>query len=300
MVALNAWRSTLRIRTLPAAATPVVVGMAMAHAVGVLAWAPALAALVGALLIQVGTNLANDYYDHKKGADTPDRAGPRRASASGDLPPARVRNAAYATFAAAAAVGLYLVWVAGWPILLVGVLGILSGIAYTAGPKPLAYVGLGDVFVFVFFGPVAVMGTVYVQAAWHGTDFWVPGIWMPGLFWGLALGALSTAVLVVNNLRDRPTDAAAGKRTLAVRFGDRFARFEWSAALAGAYALAVIGAQRHGDWRFLLPLASLPLAVAPGRLVWGDLSDRRRLNPALGGTARVLLAYGLLASAAML
>src|SRR5688500_295665 len=132
-------------------------------------WLPFVAALVAALLIQIGTNLANDYYDHRKGADTPDRAGPRRASASGLLAPAQVRNAAYAAFLLAAAIGLYLVWVGGWPILAVGCAAILSGLLYTAGPAPLGYIGLGELFVLLFFGPVAVMGTTYLQA--------------PDLFW---------------------------------------------------------------------------------------------------------------------
>lgn len=289
---MGAWLSTLRVRTLPAAAVPVLMGAALAWRVEAFAALPALAALVGALLIQIGTNLANDYYDHVKGADTPDRAGPARASATGALAPLAVRNAAFATFGLAALVGSYLIWVGGAPILIIGIAAIASGILYTAGPKPLAYVGLGDLFVFVFFGPVAVMGTIYVQAP---DRFAEPGVWMPGLFWGMAVGALATAILVVNNLRDRPTDERAGKRTLAVRFGDRFARIEYVVALAGAYALSLLAFARHADWTQILPLASLPLAFMVTRTVLTDHPDRAALNPALGGTARLLLVYGLLA-----
>lgn len=295
-MSLAVWLSAFRPRTLPAAAVPVLVGAALAWRIGVFDAGPALAALVGALLIQIGTNLANDHYDHVKGADTPDRAGPTRASASGRIPTKQVRNAAFLAFGLAAAVGVYLVAVAGWPILVVGVLALLSGWLYTAGPRPLGYIGLGDLFVLVFFGPVAVMGTVYVQAP---ERFHEAAVWMPGLFWGLALGALATAILVVNNLRDLPTDARAGKRTLAVRIGPRWTRVEYVAAVAGAYAIAVLGAQRHGDWTLALPLLSLPLAWPPLRAVLREHADRRTLNPALGGTARLLLAYGLLAAAGM-
>lgn len=291
-MAWGVWLSTLRIRTLPAAAVPVLMGAALAWRVEAFALLPALAALAGALLIQIGTNLANDYYDHVKGADTPDRAGPARASATGALKPQAVRNAAFGVFGLAAVVGAYLIWVGGLPILIIGVAAIASGILYTAGPKPLAYVGLGDLFVFVFFGPVAVMGTIYVQAP---ERFAEPGVWMPGFFWGLAVGALATAILVVNNLRDRPTDERAGKRTLAVRFGDRFARVEYVVALAGAYLLSLLAFQRHADWTQILPLASLPLAIGLTRTVWTHHADRAALNPALGGTARLLLVYGALA-----
>lgn len=287
----QAWFSTLRIRTLPAGAAPVLVGAALAWNLGGFDLLPALAALLSVLGLQVGTNLANDYYDHVKGADTPDRAGPTRASASGALNPVAVRNAAFATFGLAALIGVYLALHAGWPVVAIGTAGILSGILYTAGPKPLAYVGLGDLFVFVFFGPVAVAGTVFVQT----------GTWELGaLVWGLALGALATAILVVNNLRDRPTDDRAGKRTLAVRFGDRFSRLQYLALLALAFAVPFVVGHFQDDVRLLLPVASVVLAVPVLRVVWKEHEDRRALNPALGATARVLLVYAVLASAALL
>ncbi|MCA1819551.1 MAG: 1,4-dihydroxy-2-naphthoate polyprenyltransferase [Thermoplasmatota archaeon] len=294
-----AWLSTLRIRTLPAAAVPVLVGAAHAwHLAGerqfAFRWLPAVAALASALLIQVGTNLANDYYDHKKGADTPDRAGPRRASASGLLPPTQVRNAAYVAFLLAAALGVYLVTVGGVPILLIGLAAILSGLLYTAGPKPLGYLGLGDAFVLLFFGPVAVMGTTYLEAL---DTFGAVGAWMPALFLGIEVGALATAILAVNNLRDLPTDARAGKRTLAVRMGERGTRIEYALLLVLAYLLVVLSYVRHAtEWRLLLPLASIPLAIPPLRRVFRPLADRRELNPALGQTGLLLLAFGVLSA----
>ncbi len=288
---LQAWFSTLRVRTLPAAASPVIVGMALAHHLGGFDFLPALAALVGALLLQVGTNLANDYYDHVKGADTPERAGPTRASASGALAPTLVRNAAYGTFGLAALVGLYLVFHAGWPIFVIGLAGILSGILYTAGPKPLAYVGLGDVFVFVFFGPVAVAGTVFVQT---GTWEWA------AVGWGIALGAIATAILVVNNLRDRPTDTKAGKRTLAVRFGDRFSQLQYTALLALAFVAPFVLGHFADDLWQLLPILSAVTAIPVMKRIWGPLETRQALNPALGGTARVLLLFSLLTALGLL
>ncbi len=298
----RAWISTLRIKTLPAAAVPVLVGSGHAWHLaddGYLTfhWPAAIAVLITALLIQIGTNLANDYFDHRKGADTPERAGPQRASASGLLPPHHVRNAAYATFTLAALGGLYISLVAGWPILAIGIAGILSGILYTAGPRPLGYIGLGDLFVFLFFGPIAVMGTTYVQGY---AVFWEPAVWMPALFLGIALGCLATAILVVNNLRDRPTDETAGKRTLAVRFGDRWSRIEYITLVAIAFILTAMSFSRHREWRLLLPILSLPLAIPPTRRVLGDLKDRTQLNPALGGTARLLLVYGLLTTLGLL
>ncbi len=281
------WISTLRLRTLPAAASPVLVGGAVAHALAGFHVAAFAAALAAALLIQIGTNLANDYFDHKKGADTPDRAGPRRASASGDLNPERVKEAALFAFVWAAFFGVYLVARGGWPILAIGVAGILSGWFYTAGRRALAYTGAADIFAFVFFGPSAVAGTVAVQ-----TGDWPWQAWA----WGIPLGLLTTAILNVNNLRDRLTDERVGKRTLAVRFGDRFTQLQWSIQVAVAVASPfVIGHLEDNLW-LLLPVAAGLVAIAPGRLVWGNLQDRRQLNPALGGTARILLVFSLLAT----
>ncbi len=259
-------------------------GMAYAAYIDGFALIPALAALLGALLLQVGTNLANDYYDHLKGADD-DRVGPTRAASAGLIAPIRIRNAAFTTFAAAAAVGVYLIAIAGWPILVIGLAGILSGIFYTAGNKAIAYVGLGELFVFVFFGPLAVAGTVFVQT----------GTWELGaIAWGIGAGLLSAAILVVNNLRDIPGDRAVGKNTLAVRFGERMTRWWYALLLALAFGMPfVIGHVYQETW-FLLPLLSAPLAVPLLLRVFHPWQDRGQFNPALGGTARLLLFYGLL------
>jgi 1,4-dihydroxy-2-naphthoate octaprenyltransferase len=251
---------------------------------------PALAALTGALLIQVGTNLANDYYDFVRGGDRPDRLGPVRVTQSGLIPPETVKRGAALVFGVAVLVGAYLVAVGGWPILLVGLASLISGVAYTGGPYPLAYHGLGDLFVFVFFGLVAVAGTYYVQALEL----------RPEVLWGgMAMGALNTAILVVNNLRDVETDAEAGKRTLAVMLGVRRTKVEYVALLFLAWAAPPVGIVFFGWGRgSLLAWASLPLAWAPLCRVL-RYTDARELNPALGGTARLVAAYGILLAAGL-
>lgn len=276
----------MRLKTLPAAAVPVVVGGAVARAAGGFALLPVLAALVTALLIQVGTNFANDVFDFEHGADTAQRVGPRRAVASGLLSPRAMRRGMIAAFGLAVLGGGYLTWVGGWPLVVIGVASIVSGIAYTGGPYPLGYHGLGDLFVMVFFGFVAVCGTVYVQM---GS--------VPVLAWWLSLpiGALSTAILVVNNVRDRVTDASAGKRTLVVRFGRRSGEIEYALLLLIAYLVPVLLALSGlAPWLVLLPLATAPLALrlfASLRRLEGP-----ELNPLLGATGALLLGYGLLLS----
>jgi 1,4-dihydroxy-2-naphthoate octaprenyltransferase len=283
------WLDACRPRTLPAAAAPVILGAAVAAHAGGFRALPALAALVGALLIQVGTNFANDVFDAEKGADTPDRLGPVRAVAAGLVDARAMRLAMGAAFAAAALVGVYLVLVGGWGIVLIGVASIAAGILYTGGPWPLGYHGLGDLFVFVFFGLVAVSGTVWVQM--HA---------LPPLVWVVAsgAGALSTAILVVNNLRDRTTDVRAGKRTLAVRFGRRFAELEYAALLVAALACAPLLAALSGSLWPLLPLLSGPQAIALWRSLRRD--EGRALNPLLGRTAGLLLVWSVLVAAGLL
>ncbi len=286
------WILASRPKTLSAAAAPVVVGTGLARAVGSFALLPAVAALAGALLLQIGTNLANDYYDFVRGGDTGARMGPLRVTQAGLIAPASVRRGALVTFCLAVLVGVYLVSVGGWPILVVGVASVLSGIAYTGGPYPLAYHGLGDLFVFVFFGLVAVGGTFYVQALTLSRGAVVAGA---------AVGALSTAILVVNNLRDLDTDAASGKRTLAVVLGRRGTRAEYVALLLLAFLCPLVGVAAVG-WppTALLALTCTPLALGPLRRVLGFV-DPRDLNPALGGTARLLAVFsGLLAVGVML
>jgi 1,4-dihydroxy-2-naphthoate octaprenyltransferase len=284
---LRRWVMAIRPATLPAAVTPVLVGTASAYAVGGFRAGPAVAALVGALLLQVGANLANDLFDFEKGADTEDRLGPTRVVQAGLLPSAAVRRATVLTFVLATAVGVYLVAVAGWVIVAIGLLSIAAAVAYTGGPYPLGYNGLGDIAVFVFFGLVAVCGTAYVQAGR-----------VPALAWlaAVPVGTLVTAILVVNNVRDLPTDAQAGKRTLAVRFGRSAALGEYALLLAAAYAVPVglFFAGRLGA-AVLLPLVTAPLAVSLFRAVSRDRG--RALNPSLGRTARLAVFFGALFAA---
>jgi 1,4-dihydroxy-2-naphthoate octaprenyltransferase len=272
---------------LVAGAAPVVVGSAVAWHDGAFSALLATAALVGALLIQIGTNLANDYYDHIKGADTPDRLGAPRASASGAIPPRRVRNAAFLTFALAGVVGLYLTMVAGWVLLAIGAASIVFGLFYTAGPRPLGYLGLGDLLVFVFFGPVAVVGTHFVQS----------GVWSAAaLVASVPVGALATMILVVNNLRDIGTDRAAGKHTLAVRIGPTATKIQYGLLALLVYSQASIVAYHGTAWDPLwLPMATLPMAVPLVHAVATE-PDPRGLNRHLAGTARLLGAFALLAS----
>ncbi len=285
------WLAAIRPATLTAGVAPVLVGTALAFSDGVFHPWPALAALAGALLIQIGTNLFNDYADFEKGADTEERIGPARAVQKGWLTAHQVAAASAVAFAAAVAVGVYLVMVAGWPIVVLGLASVACGVLYTGGPRPLGYVGLGDVFVLAFFGVAAVCGTYYVQAL---------TVSAAAVLCSLAVGALATAILVVNNLRDRFTDAKAGKRTLAVRFGARFARAEYVVLVAGAYAAVVAGwASGIGGAGWLLALLSAPLAVAEVRGVLA--SDGPALNAHLGGTARLGIVFGgLLALGAVL
>jgi len=261
----------------------VAVGSGAALADGAFSPLPALCALLGAMLIQVGTNLTNDYSDFQKGADGKDRLGPARAAAHGWLSTAQVRQGAILAFALAATLGGYLIATAGWPILVVGIASIAAGVAYTAGPWPLAYLGLGDVFVLVFFGPVAVGGAYFVQA--HAVCWRV-------LILSLAVGLLAGAILVVNNLRDRHTDARVGKRTLAVRLGERFSRWLYVAFVTIAYAIPtglwLTGEYGHG---LLLPLVTMPMAVKTTRRLL--VRDGASLNPLLGDTARLGLFFSV-------
>lgn len=275
----------IRPRTLSAAAAPVLVGTGFAAGHGVLAVMPATAALVGALLIQITTNLANDYYDFVRGGDTEERVGPVRVTQAGLIDPASVRNGMFVTLGLALAVGGYLVWIGGWPIVVIGIASLICAVAYTGGPFPLAYHGLGDVFVFVFFGLVAVGGTYWVQALDFPADL---------LLAGAGVGALNTAILVANNLRDIDSDAAVGKRTLAVRIGRTWSRVQYVALVAGAFMVPLLGVAVMG-W----PRTSL-MALASGVYVIGPMSrimttdEPRELIPALGGTARLVAAYGAL------
>ena len=280
------WLAAARPRTLPAAIAPVISATALAWHDHGFRLCAAVACLAFALLIQIGTNFANDYYDFVKGADTAERVGPRRAVASGWVKPATMRFAMWLIFAAAFAVGLTLLSYGGWPLLAIGVLSILCGIAYTGGPYPLGYNGLGDLFVFIFFGLVAVCATYYVQ---------IGHISQPAVLIAIGIGALATNILVVNNYRDIETDGKVGKRTLVVRFGRGFAQAQFASALVLALAVPVALFLRGFN-----PWPMLALLIAPlGARHFARLRHNREpkaLIQLLGDTGKLLALYSVLLS----
>jgi 1,4-dihydroxy-2-naphthoate octaprenyltransferase len=282
---LQAWLMATRPKTLPAAIAPVTVGIGLALADGVFSLLPSVAALITALLLQIGANLANDYLDYVKGADIDGRTGPTRVAQSGLIPLSHLRLGITITFALALLVGAYLVSLGGWPILVLGIASILSAWAYTGGPYPLGYHGLGDLSVFVFFGLTAVSGTYYVQAQ--------------ALKWllfasAVPVGLLTVAILVVNNLRDLRTDRQAGKRTLAVLIGPRATRIEYTVLLIGAYAVpAFLAAARWSSPWVALSWLTLPLALPLVHAIHSGL-EGQALNRVLAGTARLDLLFSLL------
>lgn len=284
----GAWVLAARPKTLAAAFVPVAVGTAVAAATGGIHAGAAGAALFGALAIQVGTNFANDVFDAEKGADTAERVGPTRAVQAGLLTAGDVRIGMIAAFAAATLAGVYLTAIAGWPVIAIGVASIASGILYTGGPRPLGYAGLGDLFVFVFFGIVAVAGTAFVQTG---------GVSALALAAAVPVGALSTAILVVNNARDAATDVVAGKRTLAVRFGRRFANAEYTGLLVLAAAGCVACALLLASALPLLPLVLAPEGIRLARFLFR--TEGAALNRGLAETARLLALSGVLLSATL-
>jgi 1,4-dihydroxy-2-naphthoate octaprenyltransferase len=285
------WLMASRVRTLPAAIAPVLVGTSLAGYVGVFHPLRFLAALIGAIFIQVGTNLSNDYSDARRGADTEDRLGPVRVTAGGLVPPGRVLVATYVSFGVAVLAGIYLIAVAGWQLLLVGGASILAGVLYTGGPRPYGYEGLGEVFVFLFFGVVAVAGSFFVQVRhldWEAFALAVP------------VGLLAAAILVVNNVRDIETDRRAGKRTLAVRLGRERTRVLFAVMVYGAYVLAPVTwlLGPLSGW-LLLPWLTLPFAASVVRSVRNH-ADGPSLNAALARTGMLQLAFCMLLSAGLL
>jgi 1,4-dihydroxy-2-naphthoate octaprenyltransferase len=289
--AARIWVMAARVRTLPAAVAPVLVGTSLALGAGHFAPLAFLAALSGAVFIQVGTNLSNDYSDARRGADTEDRLGPVRVTAGGLVPPSQVLLATYVSFGLAVACGAYLVAVAGPELLAVGAASILAGVLYTGGPRPYGYEGLGEAFVFLFFGVVAVAGSYFVQVQslpWQAFVCAVP------------VGLLASAILVVNNLRDLETNRRAGKRTLAVRMGQRRTRTLYTAMVAGAFATAplpwVFGSMT--PW-LLLSWAAIPLAVPVVGIV-RTRTDGPALNGALAKTGLLQLVFCLLYAAGIL
>jgi len=302
------WLVAVRPRTLPAAIAPVLVGTAAAYfaieaaSVSVaepsrvsvddpsINWLAFAAATLGSAFIQIGTNLANDYSDAKRGADTADRLGPVRVTSAGLVAPRRVLHATWIAFALAMVTGVYLATVAGPEIIAIGLVSILAGVLYTGGPRPYGYAGMGELFVFVFFGLVAVNGSYYVQL--EELDA------LP-LLLSVPVGLLSTAILVVNNVRDLDTDARAGKRTLAVRLGRQRTRILFSALIAASFALVAIGLWLgDGPTAGLLALLSAPLAAGPHRAVW-TRTDGPALNGALAGTGALLAGFSVLLAAGL-
>ncbi len=281
---LKVWVLAARLPTLTAAVAPVAVGTGVAVHDDVFAFVPALAALIGALAIQVGANLANDVSDFRRGADTAERIGPPRVTQLGLLSERQVLLGMWGAFAIATLAGVYLTAVAGWPVVAAGVASILAAIAYTGGPWPFGYRGLGEVFTFVFFGLVAVAGTYYVQAETLSLEVLAAAV---------PVGLTVSAILIVNNIRDIETDAAAGKRTLAVMLGRRLSRWQFGATLALAWLTAVALWPVGFGPQALLALLALPLAIGPLRAVLTS-EDGPTLNAALRATARLHLALGLL------
>lgn len=292
MSPVRIWLMAARLRTLPAAVAPVLVGTAVGvQASEDLRIGTFIAALLGSIFIQIGTNLSNDYSDARRGADTEDRLGPVRVTAGGLVPPRQVLIAVYVTFAAAVACGAYLVAVAGWELLVVGVLSIAAGVLYTGGPKPYGYEGLGEVFVFLFFGVAAVAGSTFAQIEawpWEALALAVP------------VGLLASAILVVNNVRDMDTDKRVGKRTLAVRMGRHRTRDLFAAMVYLSFPAALvpwIGGSLGPS--LLLVLLALPLAVPLVRTIRTH-SDGPTLNAALARTGMVQLVFCVLLSAGVL
>ena len=281
--ALRTWLLAIRPKTLPAAASGVIVGTALAWRSGGFALGPAIAALAIALLLQIGSNLANDVYDDERGTDTADRLGPLRVTNAGLLSRAQVKRGMAVVFAVAFAIGCYLTWVRGPVVLAIGVAAIVSAIAYTGGPYPLGYHGLGEVFVFIFFGLASVVGTYWVQAGTTSAAAWLMAV---------PVGLLITAIIVVNNLRDIEQDRAGGKRTLAVRLGARATKAEYALCMGVPYAVVTVAVLAEA-----LPVAvlavwlSLPLAIITTRMVYTQTG--RALNVALARTGQTTLAFSV-------
>jgi len=288
---LKIWIKAARPQTLPAAFVPVCVGATLAFHDRQFDLLPSLIALLCAFLIQIGTNFANDYFDFKNGADTDDRIGFERATAKGYISATGMRNATIITMGLAFLFGLYLVWHAGWIIFWLGILSLICGVLYTGGPFPLGYNGLGDLFVFIFFGIVAVMGTYYVNAlTWSAASFWA----------SIAVGALSTNILVVNNLRDIEQDGPAGKNTLGVLFGENILRWEYMVMLLLALAIPPHFYFRlQYSWAIFVPYLSLPIAGYLLQKIWRE-ENKAKLNDALKQTAIFMTIFGILFSVGIL
>jgi 1,4-dihydroxy-2-naphthoate octaprenyltransferase len=288
---MSAWLLASRPATLPAAAAPVVVGSALAAASEVFRWDALIVILFAALAIQIGVNFANDLADAEKGADTEARIGPTRAVATGLLSAGQMKRGIMVAFGLAAIAGVYLIWLAGWVILAIGIVSIIAALGYTNGPIPYGYYGLGELFVFIFFGLVATVGTRYVYDQTAPADAWVGGI---------AIGLLAAAILVANNVRDTDTDRLAGKRTLAVILGRNPARWFYAVMVLGSFAV-VAAAVLPGTlpvWS-LLTLVALPLTVSPIRTIFTETAGPPLIG-VLKDTARLQLVFAALLAVGVL
>lgn len=284
---LKIWVEAARPKTLAAAFVPVLVGATIAYQHELINWPATTVALICAFLIQIGTNFANDYFDFVKGADTEERIGFERATAKGLISPKTMLNATIICMALAFVFGLYLAWIGGTVVLIIGLFSLLFGVLYTGGPFPLGYNGLGDLFVFIFFGIVAVMTTYYVNAlSWSVDTFWA----------SLAVGALCTNILVVNNLRDVEQDKIAGKKTLGVLFGETMLKVEYTLMLLLAFAIPphFYFQLDYEVWIFL-PFLILPIALLHTKTIWTE-TEKRNLNQQLEKTAKFMTLFGLLFS----
>jgi 1,4-dihydroxy-2-naphthoate octaprenyltransferase len=280
----NAWMLAIRPRTLPAAAAGVVMGAALSWHDGYFQLDAVLVCLFTALLLQIGSNLANDVFDFQRGTDTAERLGPTRVTQAGMLTPRQVKVGMALVFAVAGLSGLYLAWLGGWVIIILGIAAIISAIAYTGGPFPIGYHGLGDIFVFIFFGLASVAGTYYIQAGSISPAVW----WMT-----IPPGLIITAILVVNNLRDLENDRKAGKHTMAVRLGEKGTKLQYVICMVIAY-LVLFPVAYTGliPWAALTAWLSLPLAIQGTKVV---LTQKGRpLNAALAKTGQTALVFSLL------
>jgi|TARA_B110001454_G_scaffold32082_1_gene31395 1,4-dihydroxy-2-naphthoate octaprenyltransferase len=282
---MNNWILASRLKTLPAAISPVLVGVSLAIHDGEFKPFIAFMTLLAAVLIQIGANFANDVYDFLKGSDREDRLGPTRATQSGLIPPENMKKGMCLVFAMAICVGFYLASIGGWPIVWIGLASIASAIAYTGGPYPLGYHGWGDVFVFIFFGIIAVPGTYYLQSGIVSYD---------SILLGIPLGALSTAILIVNNLRDADTDIKSDKRTLAVRLGKPFVKIEYIVMMVIAFATPIYILQFWDEFSLYIILFLLPISIQHIQSLYTKTGEA--LNEVLVDTAKFLFHFSLLLS----
>ena len=284
------WLLAARPKTLPVAISPVILGCALAYHDGFFYFFICAMTLLAAVLIQIGANFANDVYDFQKGSDREDRLGPTRATQSGLISPEKMKKAMWQMFALAICVGFYLAFIGGWPIVIIGLTSIAAGIAYTGGPYPLGYHCFGDVFVFIFFGLIAVPGTYYLQIL----EVSELSLWM-----GVAMGMLSTAILVVNNLRDLDTDKLSGKRTLAVRLGKEFSKIQYSILIILPFLLPLyVWLNLENELSLLITILALPISIHLIKQIFFLAGSD--LNLVLERTARFMFIFTLLLSAGLI